>query len=70
MSKTSHPATPYAYRVELTASSTQDIWITATSEDAAIERAEALWQDDINLFTYRGGTIECIMVIETQKVQS
>jgi hypothetical protein len=59
-----------AYLVALTATSINHIWITANSEDAALEKAERLWGEDESLFTPKGGEIDSLTVLESQEVQS
>ena len=59
-----------AYRVSISARSTHHIWVAATSEDAAIRRAESLWLDDESLFTKADRAIDCTTVLESQEVQS
>jgi hypothetical protein len=61
---------PCAYLVALIATSINHIWITATSEAAALKRAEQLWRDDNRLFTPKGGEIDSVMILETQQVHS
>lgn len=59
-----------AYLVSISARSTHHIWVAATSEDAAIRRAESLWADDESLFTKKDRAIDCTTVLESQEVQS
>ncbi len=61
---------PRAYLVAVTATTINHIWITATSEAAAIKRAEQFWGDDDRLFTLKGAEIDSVTVLETQEVQS
>ena len=58
------------YLVAISARSTLQIWLAATSEDAAIRRAESLWADDESLFTKADRAIDCTTVLESQEVQS
>jgi hypothetical protein len=59
-----------AYLVSISARSTLQIWLAATSEDAAIRRAESLWADDESVFTKADRAIDCTTVLESQEVQS
>jgi hypothetical protein len=58
------------YLVSISARSTLQIWLAATSEDAAIRRAESLWADDESVFTKADRAIDCTTVLESQEVQS
>jgi hypothetical protein len=58
-----------AYLVAVTATTINQIWITATSEDAALRRAEQLWGDDDRLFTLKSAEIDSVTVLESQEVQ-
>ena len=58
------------YLVSISARSTLQIWLAATSEDAAIRRAESLWLSDESLFTKADRAIDCTTVLESQEVQS
>ena len=58
------------YLVSISARSTLQIWLAATSEDAAIRRAESLWADDESVFTKKDRAIDCTTVLESQEVQS
>ena len=58
------------YLVSISAHSTLHIWLAATSEDAAIRRAESLWADDESVFTKADRAIDCTTVLESQEVQS
>ena len=59
-----------AYLVSISARSTLHIWVAATSEDAAIRRAESLWLADESLFMKADRAIDCTTVLESQEVQS
>ena len=59
-----------AYLVSISARSTHHIWVAATSEDAAIRRAESLWLSDESVFTKADRAIDCTTVLESQEVQS
>lgn len=59
-----------AYLVSISARSTLHIWIAATSEDAAIRRAESFWLADESLLTKVDRAIDCTTVLESQEVQS
>ena len=59
-----------AYLVSISARSTLQIWLAATSQDAAIRRAESLWADDESVFTKADRAIDCTTVLESQEVQS
>ena len=58
------------YLVSISARSTLQIWLAATSQDAAIRRAESLWADDESVFTKEDRAIDCTTVLESQEVQS
>jgi len=59
-----------AYLISISARSTHHIWVAATSEDAAIRRAESLWADDESLFIKKDRAIDCTTILESQEVQS
>ncbi len=58
------------YLVSISAHSTLQIWLAASSEDAAIRRAESLWADDESVFTKADRAIDCTTVLESQEVHS
>lgn len=57
------------YLVAVSVRSTHHAWITAASEDAAIEAAEELGSEASDTFTDKGSCIESVVVLEQREAK-